>query len=402
MDKAMSAASAKPLDGIRILDFSRILAGPFCTALLADLGADVIKVESPSGDDQRSMGAFRDGVSVSFELINRNKRSLRLDLKHADGRAIACALAQHCDVVVENFRPGVAKKLGIDYDALRAVKPDLVYCSISGFGQDGPLAAHPSYDVIAQSMSGLMSITGWPEGEPLLVGESIGDSVTGLFAAWGIVSALYRRAMSGQGARLDIAMFDSLFTLLPTALAQLQATRASPGRHGNRHPLSAPFGAYRAKDKQFILAIANNSLFTRFANMIGRPELADDSRFSSDRARRINEPELCLIIEQWSGALLAKQAVEQLLNEGIPSSEIQDVASAADSVQVDHRVLLTSIEHPVLGTVRLPEQPVQMTGLARGQVRRAPELGEHSADILHEFLDKDQEAIAALRAARVI
>jgi CoA:oxalate CoA-transferase len=398
----MSTQPAKPLSGIRILDFTRILAGPFCTALLADMGAEVIKVESPSGDDQRSMGAFREDVSISFELINRNKRSLCLDLQNEDGRAIARALAQQCDVVVENFRPGVAKKLGIDYEALRAVKPDIVYCSISGFGQDGPLSAHPSYDVIAQAMSGIMSITGLPEGEPVLVGDSIGDSVTGLFAAWGIVSALFRRERSGQGAHLDIAMFDSLFTLLPTALAQLQATQKSPGRHGNRHPLSAPFGAYWAKDSQFIIAIANNSLFTKFANLIGHPELAQDPRFSSDRVRKINETALCVVIEEWSRFLSASEAVEQLLNAGIPSSEISDVESAANSVQVDHRRLLATVEHPTFGALRLPEQPVQMTGLQRGQVRRAPELGEHSAEILKEFLNKDEESIATLRTTGVI
>ncbi len=174
----------KLLSGVRVLDFSRVLAGPFCTALMADIGADIIKVEPPTGDDQRSMGAFRDGVSVSFELINRNKRSLKLDLKSDQGREIARRLAAQCDVVVENFRPGVAAKLGIDYESLRQLRPDLIYCSISGFGQSGPMAGSPSYDVVAQALSGLMSITGSPEGEPMLVGDSVGDTVSGLFAAW--------------------------------------------------------------------------------------------------------------------------------------------------------------------------------------------------------------------------
>ena len=401
-DGSMSAQPGRPLDGIRILDFSRILAGPFCTALLADLGAEVIKVEPPSGDDQRLMGAFRQGVSISFELINRNKRSLCLNLKHDEGRAIARALARHCDVIVENFRPGVTRKLGIAYEDLQAIQPNLIYCSISGFGQDGPFAAHPSYDVIAQAMSGLMSITGWSDGEPLLVGDSIGDTVTGLYAAWGIVSALYRREISGHGARLDVAMFDSLFTLLPTALAQLQATKSTPGRHGNQHPLSSPFGAYSAKDKQFILAIANNSLFARFASMIGRQELADDPRFSTDRARRTNELALRAIIEEWSASLSASEAVKQLVDAGIPSCEIWDVASAASSEQVEYRGLLAGVEHPTLGTLQLPQQPVQITGLPRRQARRAPALGEHSADILREFLDKDPGAITRLRAAGVI
>lgn len=394
----------KPLSGVRVLDFSRVLAGPFCTALMADIGADIIKVEPPAGDDQRSMGAFRDGVdsSVSFELINRNKRSLRLDLKTAEGREIARRLAIECDVVVENFRPGVAAKLGIDYEALRALKPDLIYCSISGFGQSGPMAGFPSYDVVAQALSGLMSITGAPDGEPTLVGDSVGDTVSGLFAAWSISSALYRRQVTGEGARLDVAMFDSLFALLPTALAQWQVTHTPPGREGNQHPLSAPFGAYAASDGNFILAIANNSLFQRFATTIGRAELGQDPLFATDKLRRRNRDALRLEIEAWSRTLPASQAVELLGNAGIPASMIWDVAQAADSSHAQHRQLMSEVAHPVLGSLRLPEQPVHFNDLARGDIRPAPALGSDGAAILAELLGTGADEIAALQAADVI
>ena len=392
----------KPLSGVRVLDFSRVLAGPFCTALMADIGAEIIKVEPPSGDDQRSMGAFRDGVSVSFELINRNKRSLRLDLKTNEGRDIARRLASRCDVVVENFRPGVAAKLGIDYDALSKLRPDLIYCSISGFGQSGPMAGFPSYDVVAQALSGLMSITGSPDGEPMLVGDSVGDTVSGLFAAWSISSALYRRQSTGKGARLDVAMFDSLFTLLPTALAQWQVTQAAPGREGNQHPLSAPFGAYAAADGNFILAIANNSLFRRFAVTIGRPELADEQRFSCDQLRRLNRDALRVEIEAWSRTKSAGDVVELLGGAGIPASMIWDVAKAAESSHARHRQLMTDVSHPLLGSLRLPEQPVHIDDLERGAVRAAPALGGDGPAILTELLGTTAAEIAALQAADVI
>lgn len=395
-------SSNKPFAGVTVLDFSRVLAGPFCTAMLADLGAEIIKIEPPIGDDQRAMGAFKNGISVSFELINRNKRSVRLDLKSEEGLAIARELAARADVVVENFRPGVTRKLGIDYAALRTIREDLIYCSISGFGQEGPLAHAPSYDVIAQALSGLMSITGAPDGEPMLVGDSVGDTVSGLFAAFAIASALYRRATTGEGAHVDVAMFDSLFALLPTALAQLQVSTEVPGRHGNQHPLSAPFGAYAAADGNIIIAIANNALFGRFAATIGKPDLPNDPRFASDQLRRINREALRGEIEAWSGKLAGAEAVAILSGAGIPASVIANVAEAAGSPHAEHRGLLTAVPHDVIGEVRLPEQPVQFAGLPRGDVRVAPKLGEHGAEILRELLGKDDREIARLQSAGVI
>jgi CoA:oxalate CoA-transferase len=392
----------KPFAGLRILDFSRVLAGPFCTAMLADLGAEIIKVEPPGGDDQRAMGAFQDGVSVNFELINRGKRSLRLDLKQPAAQRLARDLAARCDVVVENFRPGVADKLGIGYEALREVRADLVYCSISGFGQTGPLAQHPSYDVIAQAASGLMSLTGQADGDPVLVGDSVGDTVSGLFAAFGISAALYRRARTGMGGRVDIAMFDALFALLPTALAQLQVTGRAPGRSGAVHPLSAPFGAYRASDRPFMVAIANNSLFERFAALVGAPGLGCEPRFASDRLRRENEAELRRIIEDWAAGMTAAEAVGILAAAGIPASEIWTVKEAAESAHAAHRGLTASIDTPRIGRLNLPEQPIHLSGLTRGNLRPAPALGEHGSEILADILGLSEADIAGLAADRVI
>lgn len=398
----MVSPARKPLDGITVLDFSRVLAGPFCSALLADLGATVIKVEPPQGDDQRWMGAFKDGISVSFELINRNKESIRLDLKDPKGREIALALAERADVVIENFRPGVADRLGIGYEALKAVKPDIIFCSISGFGQRGPMALAPSYDVVAQALSGMMSITGMPDGEPVLVGDSIGDTVSGLYAAIGIALALFRRSVTGEGANIDVAMFDALFSLLPTALANMQVSGKAPGRAGNQHPLSAPFGAFKARDGLFMLAIANKAQFARFAELIGQPALASDERFSSDPARKQNSAALRDIIEHWAGERSPAEVVELLLQAGLPASCVWNVAEAASSAQAAERGLLKDVAHPLLGTLKLPEQPLRFDGLPRGEVRRAPDLGADGAAILSRVLGVDEQEIRRLVDAGVI
>lgn len=393
-----------PFAGIRVLDFSRVLAGPFCTALMADMGAEIIKVESPQGDDQRWMGAFRDGVdeSLSFELINRSKRSIVLDLKQDEGREIARELAAGCDVVVENFRPGVAAKLGIDHATLAKDRPDLIYCSISGFGQDGPMAKFPSYDVVAQALSGLMSITGEADGKPTIMGESVGDTAAGLFAAWGIASALFRRERTGEGALLDVAMFDALFALMPTALAQWQVAGEAPTRHGNQHPLSAPFGSFAASDSDFIIAIANNALFARFAAAIGKPGLAEDARFATDKARRANRDALRAEIEAWSANLTAAEAVESLGAAGIPAAEIWSVSEAAQSPQARHRKLLTEVAHDGLGTLNLPEQPVQIAHAPRGAMRAAPRLGADGRAILRDLLGRDETDLDRLARLGVI
>ena len=275
----MTEAQAKPLDGIRIVDFSRVMAGPFCTALLADLGAEVIKIESRTGDDYRHIGPFKNGESALFLSFNRGKKSVVIDLKSADGRAIAHDLIAHSDIVVENFRPGVARKLGIDYDAARRTNSRIIYLSISGFGQSGPLADRPSYDIIAQAMAGMMSMTGDPEGPAMRVGDALGDLAAGLYGAWGITTALFSRERTGAGQYLDIAMFDAIFSFLPTPFSMFMLTGASPTRSGNRHLLSAPFGSFCAADGEVIIAVANNALFDRLLDALERTDLRDDPRF---------------------------------------------------------------------------------------------------------------------------
>ena len=242
--------NTKPLDGIRVLDFTRVLAGPYCTALLADLGADVLKVESPQGDDYRYIGPFYENeLSAVFETVNRGKRSLVLDLSTPAGQELAIRLAQDADVVVENFRPGVVDKLGIGWGRLSPFNAGLVYVSISGFGQGGPNAGRPAYDIIVQAMTGIMTITGDPEGPPTLIGESIADVASGLFASWSVLAALVERTRTGRGRRIDVAMFDAMIALQPLVVTRYLATGIASKRVGNRHAQSAPFGAFKAAEE---------------------------------------------------------------------------------------------------------------------------------------------------------
>jgi len=258
-----------PLSGIRILDLTRVLSGPYCTALLADLGAEVVKLESPGGDDYRHVGPFRDGESALFQLVNRNKWGLMLDLKDPGDQRLARVLALKADVVVENFRPGVAARLGLGYEDLARDNPALIYATISGFGQKGAKADLPAFDLVAQAMSGLMAMTGNADGPPTKVGDSFGDLAAGLFASWSILAALVERGRTGKGRRLDVAMVDSLVALLPTAMAQFMFGKTAPMRSGNRHPLSTPFGAFPARDGHLVICVLNNGQFARLAECIG-------------------------------------------------------------------------------------------------------------------------------------
>lgn len=383
MQSSKSSNSGKPLDGVRVLDFTRVLAGPYCTALMADLGADVIKVEASHGDDYRHIGPFEQGESLLFQAINRGKRSITLDLKSSDGIAQVKALLADTDVIVENFRPGVMEKLGLGYDALHGEFPALVYVSVSGFGQTGSNAAKPAYDIIIQAMSGLMDVTGEPDGTPTMIGEAVGDVAGGLFAAWGTMVALFDRGRTGEGRHVDVALFDALTSMMPLLACRTLMGNETPTRTGNRHSLSAPFGTYPAHDGHFAVAVLNDRLFATFCKVIGQPELAGDPRFVTDPLRRENEPVLAHHIAQWAGNRTVADVVAQLTEAGIPASEIQSVAQAWASSQAIERGLASQVDHPVLGTLNVPEQPVHFSGAPRGGRKAAPALNADAADILN-------------------
>jgi len=393
--------SRAPLSGLRVLDLSRMLAGPFCTALLADLGADVVTVEAPGrGDDTRHFAPFVSGESAYFMLINRGKKGVTINLKDPRGRALIERLAKSADVVVENFRPGVAARLGVDYASLSRANPRLVYASISGFGQDGPLAQRPAYDIIAQAMSGLMSVTGEADGPPMRVGESYGDLCAGLFAAWGILAALRSREQSGRGQHLDVAMTDSLFSMMVTALSLQLYGDAPPQRIGNRHPMSAPYDSYPARDGHVIIASANDAIFARLADAIGRPDLPSDPRFASETARAANEPELRDMIARWTAARSVADAVAIMDGSGVPAAPVLSVAEAVASEHVRARGLLTAARHPVAGELRLPGQPVRFSDAPQRPPAPAPTLGQHTDEVLGALLEANE--IEALRRDGVI
>jgi CoA:oxalate CoA-transferase len=356
----------KPLSNIKILDFTRVLSGPYCTAMLAEIGADVIKVEPPQGDDYRHIGPFlEDGSSSLFATVNRGKRSLVLDLAKHDDRTVALKLAADADVVVENFRPGVATKLGIGYEAVSAINPKLIYASISGFGQTGTMAQRPAYDIIVQAMSGIMSVTGEPDGPPTLIGESVADVVSGLFASWAIMAALNQRHTTGLGQHLDVSMLSSMLALQPLVAARLFASGKAPGRVGNRHPISAPFGAFKARDGMFMLAVLNDKLMKALATVIDESLILSDPRFATDELRFQNEGALRALIENWSVGRTAFEAVELLLSAGVPAAEVLDAKQA----------------NALLGNTRPQGQPVQFSAAVNVQLAPAPKLDEHGAII---------------------
>jgi CoA:oxalate CoA-transferase len=402
----MSAPANGLLRGIRVLDLSRVMAGPYCGSMLADAGAEVIKIEVPgAGEDSRHIGPFAEGPggreSAYFMMLNRGKKSVTLDLKSARGLDLFKRLAAKSDVLIENFRPGAAKRLGIDYPATSAVNPRLVYASITGFGQTGPLASRPAYDLVIQAMSGLMSVTGFPDGPPTAVGDSICDVTTGLFAAWGISTALAGRGASGRGCHLDVAMLDSMFSMLLTVLAKRLYTGAAPTRVGNRHPVTYPVDCFQAQDGHIVMVAISDTVFARLAAVIGRPELAEDPRFRRNADRSAHEAELRAILQEWMGAR-TRAAIQAALDAAeVPCGPVWSIADLAASEQVAARGMIADPGHPKLAAAPLVPQPIVFDG-ARPPTARAPLLGEHNDEVLRDLLGLGADEIAALRRDRVI
>jgi CoA:oxalate CoA-transferase len=379
--------AAGPLDGTFVVDLTRVLAGPYCTMVLADLGARVIKVEPPGrGDDARQIGPFLAGRSAYFVSLNRGKESIALDLKADEDRAVFEALLARADVLVENYRPGVMARLGYGWDALHRRDPRLVLASISGFGQTGPLAERPAYDIVVQGMGGIMSLTGHAGGPPTRVGTSTGDITAGLFGAIGIQAALLERTRTGQGRHVDVAMLDSQVATLENAIARHQATGQVPGPLGSRHPSIAPFEALATRDGWIIVAAGNDSLFAELVAALGTHALAQDPRFASNDDRVRNVEDLKRELE----AALAVRSSEVWLSlleaAGVPCGPIQDVGQVVEHPQVAARNMVVGVDDPVAGRLRLAGNPIKLSGVEDPDSRPpAPELDEHRAAILAEL-----------------
>ncbi len=376
-----------PLDGITVLDFTRVLSGPYCTMQLGDLGARVIKIEQPGrGDDTRAWGPpFVNGESAYFLSINRNKESVALDLKDARSRTIVDALLARADIVVENFRPGTMARLGWSHDVVAARHPRIVYCSISGFGQTGPRHLEAGYDAMMQGEAGLMSITGPADGPPYRLGVAIADISTGMFAVQGILAALYARERTGRGQLVDIAMLDSVTALLTYQASIAFATSETPMRMGNRHPSIAPYDTFPAADGEFVLSVGNDDQFGRLTRVLGRSEMAADPRFvtNADRVRHYDvlRRDLVRSCSSWRRADL----LAALTNAGVPAGAVRTITEAFADPQIAAREMIVPLEHLSAGRIRVLGTPLKLSDTPPSVRLPPPALGQHTEAVLQEL-----------------
>jgi len=403
------------LSHIRVLDLSRVLAGPWCTQMLADLGADVIKIERPGvGDDTRqwgppfipAAGSTGLGESTYFLGANRGKRSVTINLAAPKGQALAREMAALSDVVVENFKVGALARYGLDYLSLKALNPRLVYCSITGFGQNGPYADRAGYDFMIQGMGGLMSITGEAEGTegagPQKVGVAMADIVTGLYCASAIQAALIHRDRSGEGQYIDMALLDCQVAVLANQAMMYLAAGEVPNRMGNAHPNIVPYQVFATRDTHLILAVGNDGQFKRLCDLLGRPELAEDERFATNRARVAHRSEIINILAKIIRQKSTDEWVPLIESQGIPCGRINRIDQALDEAQVKHRNMRTQVVHQGLGEIDILASPIRMSETPTRVDRAPPMLGEHTEEVLEELLEYSAGDISALRQSGII
>jgi crotonobetainyl-CoA:carnitine CoA-transferase CaiB-like acyl-CoA transferase len=397
----MVAAMTGPLAGLRIIDLSRVVAGPLATQIFSDYGAEVIKVEQPGlGDDSRHWAPPRapDGQASYFFAVNRGKRSVTVDLKHPRGRALIVELARRSDVLVENFTPGTSDRLGLGADALRAANPRLIYCSISGFGATGPYRERAGYDAIMQGFTGLMSITGEPDGPPVKAGVALIDVITALYAHGAILAALRHRDRTGEGQFLELSLMEcGIAALINAATAYLVGGEVQ-GRWGHAHPSLVPYQAFRARDGYLMVGAGNERLWKAFCDVMGAPEWADDPRYDANAKRVERRAELVALIEARLAARSRDEWVREFGAAGLPVGPINDIADVFADPQVQHRGMAVEVDHPTAGRVRLPGIPVKFAGTPAAIQGPPPRLGEHTDDVLRTVLGFTDTDIAELRA----
>ncbi|MCC5961391.1 MAG: CoA transferase [Rhodobacteraceae bacterium] len=379
----MNEALRKPLDGIRVIDLTRVLSGPFCSMLLGDMGAEVIKIEPPGkGDPVRAQGGIRDGLSWYFASFNRNKKSVTLNLRSPEDKTLLERLIESADVLVENYRPGVLAGMGLDGDTLARLNPRLVTCSINGFGSTGPYADRPAFDFITQAMSGFMSVNGAADQPPLRSGQPITDLVAGLYAAFGVVNALRARDLNGQGQQVESAMMNGILSFMAYLASEHLLTGAIPARTGNNHPLVAPYGLFRASDGEVAVAASNDMVLRRFMRTVGLEHLLDDPRFDDNPKRFARRNELNTLIDGQMVQDTQAAWIERLNGAGVPSGRVQNLAEALADPQVLAQEMVIDVAHPGHGTVRMLGFPVKLSGTPCEARLPAPELGQHNDEIL--------------------
>ena len=401
------------LAGLRILDLTRILAGPFCTQMLGDLGADVVKIERPGlGDDTRHWGpnyvqsadGVQSGESAYFVSANRNKRSVGIDIAHPEGAQLVRQLALQADVLVENYKVGGLAKYGLSYEDLKDQNPGLVYCSITGFGQTGPYAQHAGYDFMIQGLGGIMSLTGVPEGQPMKTGVAIADVMCGMYAGTAILAALRHRDQTGQGQYIDMALLDTQVAWLINQGQNYLMTDIAPPRYGNAHPNIVPYQAFPATDGHVIVAVGNDRQFRRFCDVAGLPGVADDERFATNNARVAHREALIALIGPKVAAFDVEYWLERLRAVGVPCGPVNDLAQVFDDPQVKHREMVQDLPHEMdkQVTVRQIASPMKLSKTPPTYRRSAPGLGQHTDEVLAEMLGLTPSELTALKEKGVI
>ena len=395
-----SGADRPPLDGVRVVDMTQVIAGPYCTAMMADLGADVAKIERPdTGDDLRTVGRYkgREDHEDYFNASNRSKRSVALDLKDEGDRAIAHELVKKADVLVENFAPGTAGRIGMGWDDLRPLNDKLIYCSLSGYGQTGPYRNRFALDPMIQAITGVMSVTGDPDGPPMQIGAPLGDVMSGMFAAFAIIGALRAVERGEKGRHIDISMQDAMLATLGPRMGEPLQAGHNPGRFGNENPLRVPANTYLTRDDHYLTVIAQNDRqWPQFCRALGHPEWLDDERYATTAKRVEHRIELDrLTAERFAEHDLAEW-IDRLGAERVPYAEVNDYMGALEDEQVAHRGLVRTLDHPHSGPIRVVGPPWIMSG-ATAEMRPPPMLGQHTEDVLSDWLDWDEAAINRIR-----
>ncbi len=391
-----------PLKGVRVLDISRVLAGPFCSMILGDLGADVVKVEPPEGDLTRSWGPpFLNGESGYYLSVNRNKRSLCLDLSTSEGREVLYDLTRRSDVFLENFRPGVAERLGADYQTIRRAKEDILYCSISGYGQEGPYRNAPSFDIILQALGGFMSITGEEGQPPVRVGVAIADLGAGLHAAIAILAALWRKTRTGEGEYIDVSILDGQVSWLTYMAQQYFLTGEAPERMGSRHPNIMPYQAFPTKDGHVVVAAASDTFWRGVCKAIEREDMAELEDFATNEKRVINRMALEENLERSFRGRRTAEWIRRLRLEGVPCAPVHDLKEVFSDPQVIHRGMVREVRHPSLGPIKQVGPPFRFASQTLGMLRAPPLKGEHTDELLLEA-GYARERIEELRRSGVL
>jgi crotonobetainyl-CoA:carnitine CoA-transferase CaiB-like acyl-CoA transferase len=403
MESTASPEWAGPLSGIRVLDFSRVLAGPAASMALADLGAEIIKVEPPGiGDDTRGFPPFSDGHSIYFLGINRGKKSIVIDLKSADGVALARGLATKCDILIENYRPGVMDNLGLGYNALSTINPRLIYCAISGFGMTGPLRDDPSFDIVTQALSGAFSVNGERDRAPTRLGIPFGDLIGGVNGPIGILAALYERSVTGRGRLIDVSLLDGLIGMLAYMPQVALMTGENPRPQGNPHPTLVPYGVYPARDGLMVIACLSNGFWANLCRALGIEECIDDPRFATIDQRRVHRDAVEKLVAERTCEWSFSELDEKLTRHEVPHAPILGVFDALRQPQAVAREMVVHTEHKALGTIPILNRPIKFPGAPQPIPTAPPLLGEHTAEILGEILGLDDAAIAALRASKAV